>query len=251
MSRRYTNAEPDLRQRAGGRCAMTPPEREIRAIATLAEPTRRRLYEYVSSRADPVGRDAAAAALGITRPLAAFHLDRLVQVGLLATEYRRLTARSGPGAGRPAKLYRVSPTGIELSIPSRQHRLLSEWLAGALSALPGTAAGARLRSVAGAYGEELGQAARALAGRQRSVRSRIHAGAKVLAGEGFAPRIEGDGVLLGNCPFQPVAQAHRPLICNDMNRALMGAFAAVLNAGLVASYEPGSNGCCVALRPAR
>ncbi len=230
---------------------MTSPEAEIRAIAALAEPTRRGLYEYVSSRADPVGRDAAAAALGILRPLAAFHLDRLVELGLLTTEYRRLTGRSGPGAGRPAKLYRVSETAIELSIPPRRHRLLASWLAGALSAAPGNGAGERLRSVAAAYGEELGRAARALAGRRRTLRSRIQAGAEVLANEGFAPRIQGEAILLANCPFQPLAEAYRSLICNEMNRTLMGAFASVLNAKLVASYEPGTTGCCIALRPAR
>ncbi|HEX7474226.1 MAG TPA: helix-turn-helix domain-containing protein, partial [Candidatus Limnocylindrales bacterium] len=82
------------------------PADPVRAIAALDEPTRRRLYEYVAGRDEPVGRDEAAEALGIGRPLVAFHLERLLRAGLLTAEYRRLRGRSGPGAGRPAKLYR-------------------------------------------------------------------------------------------------------------------------------------------------
>jgi predicted ArsR family transcriptional regulator len=78
----------------------------IAGVASPAEPQRRALYRYVVSRDDPVGKDEAAAALGVGRSVAAFHLDRLVADWLLTTEFRRLSGRQGPGAGRPAKLYR-------------------------------------------------------------------------------------------------------------------------------------------------
>ncbi len=84
----------------------------VGAIALLDEPKRRRLYEYVAESDEPVGRDQAAAALGISRELAAFHLDRLVEGGLLETEYRRRSGRGGPGAGRPAKLYRFRDDAV-------------------------------------------------------------------------------------------------------------------------------------------
>src|SRR6476660_6398579 len=93
----------------------------VSAIATLDEPNRRRLYDYVASRHEGVGRDEAAAASGMSRELASFHLDRLVEAGLLTTEFRRLNGRSGPGAGRPAKLYRRSPGDVLASFPTRRY----------------------------------------------------------------------------------------------------------------------------------
>src|SRR6476661_2344927 len=90
----------------------------IAAAAVLAEPVRRALYEHVADRDAPVDRDEAAAATGIGRPLAAFHLDRLVAAGLLEVEYRRRSGRTGPGAGRPAKFYRrTRGLNVDLSLP--------------------------------------------------------------------------------------------------------------------------------------
>ena len=104
----------------------------IQVAAVLAEPTRRGLYDTVVARREAIGRDEAAAALGISRELAAFHLDRLVDAGLLRTEYRRLTGRTGPGAGRPAKLYRRAGGGIEFSLPQRHYERAAELMATAL-----------------------------------------------------------------------------------------------------------------------
>ncbi len=107
----------------------------IQVAAVLAEPTRRGLYDIVVARREATGRDEAAAALGISRELAAFHLDRLVDAGLLRTEYRRLTGRTGPGAGRPAKLYRRAGGGIEFSLPQRHYERAAELMATALDRL--------------------------------------------------------------------------------------------------------------------
>lgn len=51
-----------------------------------------------------MSRAEAADAVGVARTLAAFHLGKLVDAGLLEVAHRRLTGRSGPGAGRPAKV---------------------------------------------------------------------------------------------------------------------------------------------------
>src|SRR6188472_2861508 len=96
-----------------------PTEQGLEQLAVLAEPLRRRLYLHVAEQPAPVSRDAAAAALGIARSLAAFHLDRLVGAGLLTTEFRRLSGRSGPGAGRPAKLYRLVDDEVRALLPER------------------------------------------------------------------------------------------------------------------------------------
>src|SRR2546426_11511029 len=98
-------------------------ERHIAAIASLHEPARRGLYCYVARRRRDVGRDEAARALRISRALAAFHLDKLVRQGLLDTSYRRLTGRRGPGAGRPAQLYRRSATQLDLTLPRPRYGL--------------------------------------------------------------------------------------------------------------------------------
>ena len=92
-------------------------------IAALAEPVRRELYEYVVAQQDAVGREEAAAGVGVAVHTAKFHLERLVQDGLLDVEFRRLTGRSGPGAGRPAKLYRRSDTEWSVSLPARRYDL--------------------------------------------------------------------------------------------------------------------------------
>src|SRR5437870_863331 len=135
-------------------------ERQIAAIASLHEPARRGLYLYVSSRRREVGRDEAARALRISRALAAFHLDKLVQQGLLETSYRRLTGRRGPGAGRPAKLYRRSTRQVDFTLPRRRYELAGRLLAQALTAAGSPAAGRALRRAASAVGHGLGAATR-------------------------------------------------------------------------------------------
>src|SRR3954465_13716222 len=99
------------------------------AVAALAEPTRRRLYDHVVRQAAPVSRDEAAAAVGVPRPTVAFHLDRLVDDGLLDVVFERRTGRTGPGAGRPSKLYRRSECSVSVSLPERHYSLAGELLA--------------------------------------------------------------------------------------------------------------------------
>src|SRR5262249_37165695 len=115
------------------RSAMSSPDPgAISAIALLVEPTRRSLYDLVAGRSQPIGRDQAATALGISRELAALHLDRLAAAGLVTVEYRRLGARRGPGAGRPAKLYRRSSIEVEVSLPMRDYERIALLLADAV-----------------------------------------------------------------------------------------------------------------------
>ena len=75
---------------------------QLDALAALREPIRAQLYQYVQKRLAAVSRDEAADAVGVSRAMAAFHLDKLVELGLLRAEYRRLSGRSGRGAGRVA-----------------------------------------------------------------------------------------------------------------------------------------------------
>ncbi len=82
---------------------MSQQESSLAALGSLGDPVRRSLYDFVSGHPEPVGRDAAATATGIGRPLAAYHLDKLVSLGLLTASYQRPAGRAGPEpAGRPS-----------------------------------------------------------------------------------------------------------------------------------------------------
>ncbi|WP_350277302.1 helix-turn-helix domain-containing protein [Kribbella sp. HUAS MG21] len=226
----------------------------VQAVAVLEEPTRRRLYEYVVGRPGAVSRDDAAAALGIPRTTAAFHLDRLTDEGLLDTCYERRTGRTGPGAGRPAKLYHRSDREIEITLPERQYAVAGQLLAAAIQdaetedITPREAVNRRARR----YGETLGRTARerAEAGRgaeddQPSSDSR-ELMVRVLEAHGFEPRVEGGGIALANCPFRRLATEHPQLVCG-MNLHLVAGLLASLDAPLQAELAPTPGHCCVRL----
>src|SRR3954447_1519078 len=124
-------------------------------FGALADPVRRELYRWVVAQADPVSRDQAAAGADVPRHTAKFHLDRLVADGPLETELRRLTGRRGPGAGRPAKLYRRSSRQVSLTLPPRQYELAAQIMAAALDRGGGPEALATAAVEAGRRGTSL------------------------------------------------------------------------------------------------
>ena len=224
---------------------LTDPEQSLAELAVLAEPIRRRLYLHVVASGEPVSRDAAAAALGIGRPLAAFHLDRLVSAGLLEAAYERIGGRSGPGAGRPSKLYRASRRDVLGSAPPRRYEVAAELFAGALDASPSTAAA--LGRLAAERGRELGDESRRRAGPRARAGGRLAALETVLREAGYAPVRSGAEMRLANCPFDALAQRHRDVTCG-MNLALVegmleGAGLGPARARL--DFRPGL--CCVAI----
>jgi predicted ArsR family transcriptional regulator len=198
---------------------MTDPIDDIDAIALLDEPVRRRLYEWVVDQGRPVGRDEAAAAAGVSRALAAFHLDRLAAAGLLSTAFRRLTGKTGPGAGRPSKLYVRADREIRVALPERRYDVAAEVMAEALEDAGGGGAPDALRAAAHRLGEEVGTEARAAAGPRPSRERRRGALVETLDERGYEPA-EVDGTLrLRNCPFHALVDDHRDLVCG-MNLAL-------------------------------
>jgi predicted ArsR family transcriptional regulator len=218
--------------------------RDAETIASLREPTRRALYEYVERQPTPVSRDQAAEALGLTRPLAAFHLDRLVEAGLLTADYRRLSGRSGPGAGRPAKLYHRSRRQVEISLPRRDHALLAGLLATAM------AQGGRDPSAAGPardFGRSLGSRAR------RRLRSRVAGGPRlaacvedVLATIGFEPYRAQTGELRArNCPFDPLSKRFTTVVCGTGQALVGGVIEGVGADHLGVTREERPDRCCV------
>jgi predicted ArsR family transcriptional regulator len=228
----------------------------IATAAVLAEPVRRALYEHVAARDEPVDRDQAAAATGIGRPLAAFHLDRLVAAGLLEVEYRRRSGRSGPGAGRPAKFYRrTRGLDVELSLPARRYRMAAEIFAEGLDRRPDDRARDDVRAAARERGTALGAIATAAAtsggsGKRRSRKAARKELVSVLATQGFEPTDDGREIRLRNCPFDVLAAEHRDLTCS-MNLALLeGLTSGIGDAGLRAVARPVEGSCCVRFVPA-
>jgi predicted ArsR family transcriptional regulator len=220
---------------------------QVAAVAALAEPTRRRLYDHVARRPDPVSRDEAAAATGVARGTAAFHLDRLVADGLLEVVFERRSGRTGPGAGRPAKLYRRSVATLAVSLPPRRYDLVGDLLAGAFveAEESGVAPRSALEGRAHRRGRALGEEARAGAG--TTGRQAVW---RVLEEQGFQPRPDGDGAVLGNCPFHALATDYTDLVCGMNLHLLEGVLDGVSSAGWTARLRPGDGVCCVRLDPA-
>ncbi|MFI5731219.1 helix-turn-helix transcriptional regulator [Kribbella sp. NPDC051587] len=205
-----------------------------KAVAVLEEPTRRRLYEYVVAQAAPVSRDDAATALAIPRTTAAFHLDRLTEEGLLATCFERRTGRTGPGAGRPAKLYHRSDAEIEISLPERQYAVAGHLLAAAIEDAESTGGSPRaaVDRLAREYGETLGRADLPLI--------------EILERHGFEPHADGDDLILANCPFRRLATHHGALVCT-MNLNLLAGLLTTTSSPHEARLAPTPGHCCVRL----
>jgi predicted ArsR family transcriptional regulator len=222
----------------------------VGGVSALAEPLRRELYLFVVAQPGAVSRDQAASGVGVARHTAKFHLDRLVDEGLLDTEYRRLSGRDGPGAGRPAKLYRRSGRQVSVSLPERRYDLAGRVLARAVdeSGRDGTPVLEAVRRVAAALGRDVGQEAhQQWGGEERDV----DAVGSALAAYGFEPRAEGDRTVLANCPFHALAREHTSLVCG-MNVELVGGMLDGLGrADLVAELDPAPDRCCVTVRRVR
>ncbi|HEU5262976.1 MAG TPA: hypothetical protein VFU41_16265 [Gemmatimonadales bacterium] len=222
-------------------------ERQIAAIASLAEPVRRGLYLYVTGRRREVGRDEAARALKISRALAAFHLDKLVGQGLLETSYRRLTRRRGPGAGRPSKLYSRSNRQLDITLPQRRYELAGRVFARAITEAQSPVARRALRRVAIDLGRCLGSDARRALRATGGRRPPADAFA-LLDACGYEPARTNGDIRLRNCPFDALANECRPLVCG-MNLALLEGMLKGAGATRVkAELDPQPGTCCVVLR---
>ena len=218
-------------------------------IGALAEPVRRELYLFVCAQRRAVGRDEAADAVGVPRHKAKFHLDRLEAEGLLETEFARLSGKSGPGAGRPSKLYRRTSRDISVSLPGREYELAGRLMTDAIaeSAAAGVPVMEALNRAAAERGRDMGAVAIAAAGNPRTHRRALELACSVLAEHGYEPREDGKRVLLANCPFHSLAATHTDMVCG-MNLALIDAMVDTVDAeGLESHLEPGKDRCCVVL----
>lgn len=210
---------------------------QLDPLCSLDDPTRRRLYEYVAERRTPTTRDEASDELGLERSTVAYHLDRLVDQGLLAASFARPAGRSGPGAGRPAKRYERSDAEFAVSVPPRDYQLAAELLARAAQADP-------TGTVRHALDEAATQLGRELVEGEAPCKDLV----TYLARQGFEPYDDNGVIRLRNCPFHRLARQHTELICG-MNLALLTAVTEALQAEVEARLEPSTDRCCVAFVP--
>jgi predicted ArsR family transcriptional regulator len=185
------------------------------AIALLADELRQRLYRFVRAQPTPVTREQAATAAGISRGLAAFHLDKLVMAGLLEAAAPDPASRR-PGPGRAPKAYQPTADELALTIPERRYDALGEVLAQAIAA-DGPAGTVRLAAhrIARQRGLALGERVRAQRrlGRLGPERALGITG-ELLGACGYQPtRTTTHQLVLRNCPFQRVAGRAPELVC--------------------------------------
>ncbi len=193
------------------------------------------MFEYIRRAGRPVTRDEGAAHVGSSRKLAAFHLDKLADAGLLEADYRRPPGR-GRGGGRPAKRYRTSDTAIQLMLPPRRYDLLATVLAQS--------------AATGEDPSEVARRAGAQAVGQRSQRSparRVH---NALAELGFEPAARAGNTVQRNCPFRAAQQAAPQLVC-QLNHALVEGILRAAGDARHAVLSPDDGRCCVVISPAR
>jgi predicted ArsR family transcriptional regulator len=213
--------------------------RRVTKLGALADPVRRALYRFVAQQPDAVSRDQAAEGVEVPRHTAKFHLDRLVDEGLLVPEFRRLSGRTGPGAGRPAKLYRRSRKELTVSVPSRRYDLAGQVLADAVErSLDGV-------PMARAVQEAADNAARIVTeAHPTAAEGQLARMADVLTELGYEPQLE-DGLVLRNCPYDRLAHDHRDLVCG-MNLTFVTAVGERLGcSGIRTGPEPIGGRCCV------
>jgi predicted ArsR family transcriptional regulator len=214
----------------------------LAAVSSLEDPVRARLYQIVADSSDAVGRDEAAAAAGIGRPLAAYHLDKLVDLGLLTAAYQRPAGRTGPGAGRPAKIYAKSGREFAVTVPAREYELAARLLAVAVESDTGGTTKAALLAAARNCGASFAAADTLGAAEPGQVLE------YTLREHGFEPWRADDGTLhLRNCPFHQLAAEHPDLVCG-MNLALITGLVEGLGAtGLCPDLAPQPGHCCVVI----
>ncbi|MFG2564337.1 helix-turn-helix transcriptional regulator [Streptomyces sp. NPDC048567] len=203
---------------------MSSDDAALDALAVLGDPVRRSLYRHVAAAPGDVTRDAAGDAVGVTRAVAAFHLDKLVDAGLLETTFRRLSGRTGPGSGRPSKLYRRADGEHAVSVPPRAYDTVSQLLA---EVVERAGLDTELQAAARAAGEAAGVADPVAALRER----------------GYEPYWDCGKLRLRNCPFHALAEQFPALVCGMNLAGIEG----LLGEGWSAAMDPLPEGCCVAI----
>ena len=220
------------------------------AIGALEDDLRQRMYVFIRRQGHPVSRDEAADHVGISRKLAAFHLDKLVERGLLTAHYARLPGRTGPGAGRSSKLYEPSELEVDVSLPERRYDIVGEIMVAALnedSAEPPREVAKRIAFDKGqTIGDEIKSEMRL---RPPGSERALSIAEETLGEYGFEPyRDESGSVSLRNCPFHRLSRQAPELVCGLNREFIDGVLRGLGNESVEAALEPTPGQCCVKLR---
>ncbi|MGV9853609.1 helix-turn-helix transcriptional regulator [Streptomyces sp. NPDC003442] len=222
----------------------------IGSVSVLSEDSRRRMFVFIRRAGRAVTRDEAAASVGISRKLAAFHLDKLVDAGLLRARYE--TPGGIRKVGRRPKVYEPTDAQITVSIPERRHELLADLLLDAVltEGADENAAQAAVRA-AERRGRRMGEAARdeTRPGRLGPERG-LTVCERLLDEYGYEPvRAAPTELRLRNCPFHPLTAKAPDLVCG-MNHAFLAGYVNGLEVnGVRAVLAPEPGECCVRLGP--
>ena len=224
---------------------------EIASLSTLDDPVRAQIFFHVARSDGYVTRDQAAKALGITVRTAAFHLDRLAEAGLVDVSFKRLTGRTGPGAGRSSKLYRRSDRRLNISIPARNYELMARLLASVVKQTEAASA-TLIESRARAFGVSKGAAARKVMSRTVSRKRLLEALVAELTTLGFEPFDDARGSLrLRNCPYHDMSREDSDFVCSTNLAMMRGVIKGLDLTDVSPALEPTEGRCCVVFRTRR
>ncbi|MBW3557826.1 MAG: transcriptional regulator [Actinobacteria bacterium] len=221
-------------------------EEEAAKYDLLGDPQRRRIYLAMRQASKAMSKDEVAASLGISRTLATFHLEKLLEGGFLEAHFARSTTQQTLRSGRPAKYYRPTDREVALRIPPRRYDVAAEILASALSTTAGAVSPTdRALELARAKGREAGEQFEAEdAGRRRgTTRGEVM---RLLDELGYEPRLVGTEILLRNCPFDHLVFPPY-LICEINLQLLQGALEGCRARRLEAVEDHREGHCCVVL----
>jgi predicted ArsR family transcriptional regulator len=225
------------------------------ALALLAEPRRREVYDFVATRDGPVTRDEVSSGVPMSRSLAAFHLDKLAEAGLLDVTFSRPEHRaSGPGAGRPSKRYAVSNREVGVSLPPRRYDVAGRVMARAIAASTTKASQTTAqiaRRLAREEGREVGERFGGAGG--PSTKKTMAAVEDALASCGYEPAVDGQTIKLRNCPFHSLVDAAPQLVCELNKSFVSGVIDGLHGASAVGAELCGriDGNCCVVVRAER
>ena len=202
---------------------------------SLAEPVRRSLYQALIRSPVPLTRDQLVKMLNLAPSTASFHLEKLVKDGFLKTESKKLGSRTGPGSGRPSKLYSPAMDEVQLSVPAREYELAGRLLASAIETSVETGEPVEKSVISAAYAE----------GRRRG----LLAGdlEKALSDNGYEPKSDQDGMVLCNCPFRRLATDHTRLVCGLSAALLQGTLDGCNDQQHRVAPAPDGSACCARL----
>lgn len=219
------------------------------AVAVLVDPVRRSLFDHVRGQRRPVTREGAAEAVGISRNLTAFHLDKLVEAGLLRARYEA-PAGQPRGRGRAPKVYEPVDDGLSLTVPPRHYELIGEILADAVAEQPADARAAATRRAI-EVGGEVASASGVAVGAGADIEAEVSAAYSLLLELGFEPAREGDAIELQNCPFHRLAARQTELVCGLNESFIRGLLDGVGVRRLSTRLQPRPGRCCVRINAPR